>query len=229
MKPRDNMKIVFLAASLLAVLASRSAWAQVTDDTAVCLDDDAKADLDAKRKRRSIKDRLVQKTNRHELGMRGGHYVSDLFEATWVAGGAYTYYLTEDFAVEASAAATRLVSRAASELERTYDVLEKKPRRVWLFSSNLVYVPLHAKVQSGSGIAHFDVSVTAGAGVVDSALSSGVAGNVGIGFSFFVGRAVVVRLDVRDYLYRQRLLARTMTVNDVAVTLGLGVLLPFAE
>lgn len=223
------MKTLFLGLIVAGFGGSGVAQAQVTDDTAVCLDEDAKADLDAKRKSRSIKDRLVQKTNRHELGLRGGHFASDLFEATWVAGGAYTYYLTEDFAVEASAYATRLVSKAAEELERTYDVLEKKPRRVWLFSSNLVYVPLHAKVQSGSGIAHFDVSLTAGAGVVDSALSSGVAANAGIGFSFFVGRAVVLRLDVRDYLYRQRLLSRTMTVNDVAVTLGVGVLLPFTE
>ncbi|HEY0712399.1 MAG TPA: outer membrane beta-barrel domain-containing protein, partial [Polyangia bacterium] len=78
-------------------------------------------------------------------------------------------------------------------------------------------------------LVHFDVAFTAGAGVVDSALSSGIAGNAGIGFSFFVGRAMTVRLDIRDYVYRQQLLSEKLLVNDVAATLGIGVLFPFEE
>ena len=65
--------------------------------------------------------------------------------------------------------------------------------------------------------------------MVDSALSSGVAGNVGIGFAFFLGRAVTVRLDVRDYVYRQQLLDRKELVNDLAATIGVGLMLPFQE
>jgi outer membrane beta-barrel protein len=84
-------------------------------------------------------------------------------------------------------------------------------------------------MQSGASIVHFDVSVTLGAGVVDSALSSGVAGNVGIGFGFFLGKAVTLRLDLRDYVYRQQLLDRKVVVSDLAATLGVGLLLPFQE
>ncbi len=199
------------------------------EDRAVCLDEAVKADLDAKRKRRSVRDRLVQKTNRHELILRGGHYVSDMFDATWVAGGAYAYHLTEDFAIEASAAYTRLLSTPGPELERTFSLLEGRERRALLFSTNLVFSPLHAKLQSGASIVHFDVSVTLGAGVVDSVLTSGVAGNAGIGFGFFVGRAVTIRLDVRNHIYRQQLLAQTELVNDLAATLGVGLLMPFTE
>ena len=65
--------------------------------------------------------------------------------------------------------------------------------------------------------------------MVDSALSSGVAGNAGIGFAFFVGRAVTMRLDVRDYVYRQQLLGKKVLVNDLAATLGVGLMLPFQE
>lgn len=210
--------------------AAAPGWAQAPtpDDAGVCLDEDVKADLDARRRRRSVKERLYQKANRHEIAARGGHFVSDLFDATWIAGGSYTYYLTEDFAVEASGAYTRFVSRGGPELERTFQVLGGAEPRALLFSTNLVFVPLYAKLQSGGGIARFDVSVTAGAGVVDSAVSSGVAGNAGLGFSFFLGSAVVLKLDVRDYVYRQQLLARKVLVNDLAVTLGVGVLLPLA-
>ena len=224
-------RLATLSAALLAISFSqgRTARAAAPEDTAVCIDEDVRADLDAKRTRRSVKDRLVQVTNRHELILRGGQYVSDLFDATWMAGGAYEYHLTEDFSVEASAAWTRLVTAAGAQLERRFMLLEGRERRSLLFASNLVYAPIHAKLQAGAALVHFDVSVTAGAGVVDSALSSGVAGNVGIGFRFFVGRAMTVRLDLRDYIYRQQLLTEKLLVNDVAATLGVGVLFPFVE
>lgn len=194
-----------------------------------CVDPQVKADLDAKRRKRSAKERLVQKTNRHELGVSGGEYVSDLFDGTWVAGAHYAYHMSEDFAVEASGAYTRIASSGGPELERTYAVLEGKSRRSLLFATNLVWSPLHAKMQMGAGIQHFDVFLTAGAGVVDSALSSGVAGNGGLGFMFFLGRAVALRLDLRDYVYRQRLLDRKELVNDLAATAGVCLLLPFTE
>jgi len=206
-----------------------AARAAAPEDTAVCLDEGVKADLAAKRKRRLVKERLVQKTNRHELIARGGHYVSDLFDATWTAGGAYRYHLTEDFAVEASAAYTRITSSPAAELERFYQVLEGRERQSLLFATNLVFSVLHGKLQSGASIAHFDVSLTLGAGVVDSDLSSGIAANAGIGFAFFVGRAVTLHLDVRDYLFRQQLLARNVLVSDLVATVGVGLLFPFVE
>jgi outer membrane beta-barrel protein len=212
----------------LRLCAAAEAAAEPKAESA-CIDEELKADLDAKRRRRSVKERLVQKTNRHELIARGGHYVSDLFDATWVAGGAYAYHLTEDFAVEASAAYTRLTSAGGPELERVFSVLEGRERRQLLFATNLVFSPLHAKLESGSSVVHFDVSATLGAGVVDSALASGVAGNAGVGFAFFVGHAVTLRLDVRDYVFRQQLLGTKVIVNDLAATVGVGLMLPFTE
>jgi outer membrane beta-barrel protein len=201
----------------------------VESNAGVCLDQEIKADLDAKRRRRSVKERLVQKTNRHEIGVTGGGYVSDLFDASYVFGAHYAYHLTEDIAVEASGAYTRIASAGVPELERAFSVLGTDNRRSLLFFSNLVWAPLHAKMQTGASLAHFDLYVTAGAGVVDSALSSGIAGNGAVGFMFFLGRATAIRLDVRDYVYRQQLLTRKMIVNDVAITAGVSILLPFTE
>ena len=219
-----------VAGTVLLATAGGKARAQPpSDDRAVCIDQDVKADLDAKRRHRSVRDRLVQKTNRHEIVLRGGQYVSDMFDTTWVAGGAYLYHLTEEFAVEASAAYTRFISTPGPELERTFSLLEGRQRRALLFDTNLVFSPVHAKLQSGSSTVHFDVSGTLGAGVVDSVLTSGVAGNAGVGFAFFVGRAVTIRLDLRDHVYQQQLLSRTELVNDLSATIGVGLLLPLTE
>jgi outer membrane beta-barrel protein len=216
-------------AALLVVASVAVARADELTDRGSCVDQKIKADLDAKRRKRAVKERLFQKTNRHELTARGGYYVSDLFDGAPVAGGAYTYHLTEDFAVEASGAWTRLRSAGAPELERRFALLEGKDRNSYLFATNLVFSPIYAKLQSGDAIVHFDMLFTAGAGVVDSALASGVAGNAGIGFVFFMGRAAAVRLDIRDYVYRQQLLSEKLWVNDLSATLGLSVFLPFEE
>src|SRR4029077_18114674 len=81
-----------------------------------CIDEDIKADLFAKRKQRTSRDRLFQQTNRHELTLQGGYDVSDLFDGTYVVGGAYAYHMTEDLAVEASGAYTQLGSSGGPEL-----------------------------------------------------------------------------------------------------------------
>jgi outer membrane beta-barrel protein len=224
-EPRSSL----LLAIVSVLVGARVAYAAEAPSEGACIDETVKADLDAKRRRRSAKERLVQKTNRHELGVRGGEYVSDIFDTTYVIGGLYAYHLTEDFAVEASGSYTRISSQGGPELERIFSVLGGQPRKSLLFFSNLIWSPLHAKMQTGGSLVHFDVNVTAGAGVVDSALSSGIAGNGGVGFMFLLGRAVALRIDVRDYIYRQELLTRRLIVNDVAITGGVSVLLPFTE
>jgi outer membrane beta-barrel protein len=235
-------RIALVALALLA-LAPSVARAAGDDDDAddrdeknpgkvggdACIDEKVKADLFAKRKMRTTRDRLFQQTNRHELTLQGGYYVSDVFDGTYTFGGAYTYHMTEDLAVEASGGYTRLTSSGGPELERTFAVLQNRPRRELLFDTDLVYVPAHAKMRLGGAISHFDLYLVLGAGVVDSVVSSDLAGNAGFGLKFFIGRAVAVRVDVRDHLYRQQLLARTVLVNDLTSTLGISLFLPLGE
>jgi len=194
-----------------------------------CIDENVKADLFAKRKRRDVRDRLFQQTNRHEVTALGGYYVSDLFDATWVAGAAYAYHMTEDFSVEAQGAITHIGSQSEIALEQNFSVLAGKPRRELIFDADLVWDPAHGKLRLGGAIQHFDLYVAAGAGVIDSVLSSDIAGNAAVGLKFFMGRAMAFRIDVRSYVYRQQLLAKKEWVNDVTSTLGLSFFLPVTE
>jgi outer membrane beta-barrel protein len=198
-------------------------------DADACIDENVKADLFAKRKRRDVRDRLFQQTNRHEFTVLGGYYISDLFDGTYVVGGAYAYHMTEDFAVEAHGAVTHIRSQSEIALEQNFSVLAGKPRRELLFHADLVWDPAHGKLRLGGAIQHFDLYVAAGAGVVDSVLSSDIAGNAAIGLKFFLGRAMALRVDVRSYVYRQQLLAKKEWVNDVTATLGFSVFLPVSE
>jgi outer membrane beta-barrel protein len=194
-----------------------------------CIDENVKADLFAKRQMRGTRDRLFQQTNRHEIMIQGGYYVSDLFDGTYVVGGAYAYHMTEDLAVEAAGSYTRIESSASAELERLFSVLGKSSRRELIFNADLLWVPAHGKLRIGGSIDHFDLYVAAGAGVIDSALSSDLAGNGGFGLKFFLGRAVALRIDVRDYVYRQQLLSKQVFVNDLTTMLGVSLYLPVGE
>ena len=62
---------------------------------------------------RGTRERLFQQTNRHELMIQGGYYVSDLFDGTYVVGAAYAYHMTEDLAIEAAGSYTRIESSAS--------------------------------------------------------------------------------------------------------------------
>jgi outer membrane beta-barrel protein len=194
-----------------------------------CIDENVRADLLSKRQRRSARERLFQKTNRHEIGAFGGYYVSDLFDHSFIAGGSYAYHMTEDLSIEAAGSYTRLSSSAATSLERNFALLQGKSRHAWLAEADLVWVPAYAKLRAGGSIVHFDLYLEAGAGIVDSALSSDIAANGGFGIKMFLGRATAVRLDVRDRFYRQQLLSRVLWVNDVSTTLGISLFLPLGE
>jgi len=194
-----------------------------------CIDEHIKADLFAKRRMRGTRDRLFQQTNRHELMVQGGYYVSDLFDGTFIVGASYAYHMTEDLAVEATFAYTRLESSGGPELERTFAVLGNQQRRELFFNADLVWVPAHAKMRIGGSIRHFDLYLAGGAGVVDSALSSDIAGNGGFGLKFFLGRAYAIRFDVRDHIYQQQLLSRKVLVNDLTTMVGFSIYLPLGE
>jgi len=217
-----------------------------------CIDEDVKADLFAKRKQRTSRERLFQQTNRHELALRFGYYESDTFDGSYethlgdipyvskvpylravpmtgIVAFSYGYHMTEDFAVEASAALTRLASHGGPELERTFMVLEGKPRRQLMFDADLIWTLAHAKMRFGGSITHLDFYLAAGGGVVDSAISSGIAGNGGFGLKFFLGHAFAIRLDLRDHVFQQELLSETFVVNDISATLGLSLFLPTRE
>jgi outer membrane beta-barrel protein len=235
---------VGVAVTLAVLSAAAGARAADSDDDAeeaaakaeaakpggdACIDEDVKADLFAKRKQRTSRDRPFQQTNRHELTLRGGYYASDTFDGFPVGAFAYSYHMTEDFAVEATAGITRLSSHGGPELERTFAVLQNKPRTQLMFDADLVFSLAHAKMRFGGSITHFDFFLAAGGGVVDSVVSSGVAGNGGFGLKFFLGRMFAFRIDVRDHVFRQQLLSEQLLVNDISATLGLSLFVPTRE
>ncbi|HVK74159.1 MAG TPA: outer membrane beta-barrel domain-containing protein [Kofleriaceae bacterium] len=225
------------AASADAPTPTRTAAADQTKDpdavvdertTAICVDQEIADRLAVKRKRRGAVDRLFVKQSRHELTAGGGYYASDLFSGTWVIGGAYTYHMTDQTAVEFGGGMTHANADVVRAIEdQRGQVLDDDFARVLYAESLLLWSPVYGKLRLGGSIAHFDLHLDLGVGAVDSSTSRGAMGVAGFGMKLFVGRAVAFRLDARNRVYRQELLDERFLVNDAAVTLGFSLFLPF--
>lgn len=198
--------------------------------TAACIDQEIADRLALKRKRRGAIDRLVVKQGRHELTLGGGYYASDLLSGTYLAGGAYTYHMTDETAVEFAGWWTH----ANADIIRTLEdergvVLTDTYARMIFAESLLVWSPVYGKLRLGGSIVHFDLHADLGVGVIDSKTSRGAAGVLGFGFRLFLGQAVAFRVDARNRTFRQDLLEERFLVNDMAITAALSLFLPFSN
>src|SRR4051794_12033199 len=91
------------AASILVLAVGLVAGVARAD----CSDATLADELNARRQYRGVQERAFQKALRHELSVYGGGYLADLTSASYYAGGAYTFHLSEDLALEASFGYTR--------------------------------------------------------------------------------------------------------------------------
>ena len=236
MKHRVPHRLLAIAVAVPFLIATSSAQANEEEDaidfspTEQCIDKAIANRLAVKRKRRGTVDRLVVKQARHEFSFGGGYYVSDLFSGTYSLVGSYTFHMTESTAVEIGGAFTHAnadVIRAIEDERGT--VLEDDYAQVRFIESLLLWTPVYGKLRLGGTIARFDLHLDMGVGVVDSATSRGAAGVAGLGSKLFLGEAVALRLDLRNHVFRQELLDENFLVNDLSLTAGLSVFLPFSN
>lgn len=194
----------------------------------MCVDEAEARDLLAQRKYRLNRERLFVKSLRHELTLMGGYYVSDLFEGTFSFGGAYTFFMSENFGSELSVTWSRLRSSTVDDVEQEneFDLPLDRNDIIRVFGS-LAWSPLYGKLRLIAGtIWRYDFTLLAGPGVVVDPVSYSAAGNFGLGLRVFLHEAVALRFEFRDYLYAQELLSETFIVNDLSFTMGVSLFLP---
>ncbi|HEY0193381.1 MAG TPA: outer membrane beta-barrel domain-containing protein [Kofleriaceae bacterium] len=225
-KPVAGAPMAGGGAATVAVAVKTDAAAPGT--TAMCIDQAIADRLALKRKRRGAVDRLFVKQGRHEISVSGGYYDSDLLSGTYILGGSYTYHMTDETAVEFAGWWTHANADIIRALEdKRGTVLSDTYSREIFAESLLVWSPVYGKLRLGGEIVHFDLHADIGVGVIDSNTSRGAAGVLGFGIKMFVGQAVAFRVDARNRTFRQELLDERFLVNDIAVTAGLSVFLPF--
>jgi outer membrane beta-barrel protein len=213
-----------LAFTALLALAPKEAAAQ-------CVDEELKDELVGGRHYRGVQDRLFTKAFRHELSVMGGYYAADLYSSNWLAGGAYTFHFSEDLALEASFQYTRFRSAAADTFQARFPEVQLQTSTNnpgLLYFGHLVYSFAYGKLRwAGGGTSRFDFNVALGAGVTDDTTARGLTGSAGLGAKLYFGKWFALRWDVRDHLLQESLVGDEHIVNDILVTLGASVFIPF--
>jgi outer membrane beta-barrel protein len=213
-----------LASALAVVAAPRDARSQ-------CVDEELKQELVGGRHYRGVQERMFTKAFRHELSGMGGLYAADLYSSSWLAGGAYTFHFSEDLGLEASFQATRFRTAVTDIYERRYPQVQveertDRPGRLWF--GHLVWSFAYGKLRwMGGGITRFDLNAAVGAGITDDSTAQGLTGSFGLGTKWYFGKWFALRFDVRDHVLRETLIGEDALVNDVLVTGGFSVFLPF--
>src|SRR5580704_5525171 len=228
---RVRLRLTLRAALSMAAGALAIAGAPERDARAQCVDDELKQELVGGRHYRGVEERLFTKALRHELSAMGGLYAADLYSSNWVVGGAYTFHFSEDLGLEASVEFTRFRSAVTDAYERRYpeiQVIENPDKAGRLYFGHLVWSFAYGKLRwMGDGISRFDFNFAIGAGATDDSTSVGVTGSAGIGTKFYFGKWFAVRFDARDHVLQEVLVGDEHLVNDILITLGASVFLPF--
>ena len=76
-----------------------------------------------------------------------------------------------------------------------------------------------------NGVVHVNTSL--GAGVTDDSTAQGLTGSFGFCTKWYLGKWFAVRLDVRDHLLKETLIGEEHLVNDILVTGGFSIFIPF--
>lgn len=218
------MSLAAASAFALLLLGSQPARAQ-------CVDEELKAELVGGRHYRGVQERLFTKAFRHELSGMGGYYGADLYSSNWVVGGAYTFHFSESLGLEASFNYTRFRSGVTDSYERRYPEIQVEDRTNkpgMLYFGHLVYSFAYGKLRwFGSSIGRFDFNFALGGGVTDDSTSRGLTGSFGFGAKLYFGKWFAIRADVRDHILRQTLVGEDHLVNDIVLTIGPSIFIPF--
>lgn len=215
-------------APALAVALALAAAAPAAPAAAQCVDAEIRDQLNARRRYRGVRPRLFRKGGRHELSAMGGLLAADLYDASWLVQGAYTYHFSEDLGLELGFAYARAEAENVRIVEDALNTsLLDVDRDVFVYQAHLLWSLAYGKLRwLGSGISRFDLHVAIGGGYTDNESARGPTFSAGLGLKLYFTEWFAVRVDVRDQILEQELLGVSRLVQNLSATLGLSVFLP---
>lgn len=231
--PPDSHRgfIATVVLALLAVVATpvfaQTGAAKPSDASLPsCLDQSIRDELGDTLRPRGVQKRDFLKNKHIQLIGHGGVFAADLLSSSYLAGGAVTVYLTEDFGLEFSFDVTRMELDLDKPLADFFGDERFEPGPGYLALANLVWSPIHAKLKIGGSIVHSDILFVAGAGRLFHDSVQGVTFDAGMALEMYVSQWVTLRFDVRNIMAIQEAVAETRLTNNIAATFGLAFWIP---
>lgn len=182
---------------------------------------------------KAVSRKVFLKANRFELFPSLGVTTNDPFYRTWSIDGRAAWHINDALAVELGGA---YVPPFFIEKLPTVDLLREQAQLINADAKllgradlGITFSPIYGKVAILSdAIIHFDTFAIAGAGAVFDSNQEFVhpAMDIGAGLRVFLLRWLVVRADLRDYVYPQDRFGISTLQNLLTLNLGVGFYLP---
>lgn len=172
--------------------------------------------------RRGVQKRDFLKRHRFEVALHGGYYAADALSSTYVYGGSVSFFVSEDFGVEAMVLRNPVSFRLENAFMSFDGQQHFQPGTAWNFLGALTWSPVHAKLRfSEHHITHADLLLSAGAGQTFSGVAQGFTWQAGLGVKLYPSRFFSLRIDVRDLLIPQEILGNGKNTHNIVSMLGL--------
>lgn len=181
---------------------------------------------------RAVSRKTFLKRERFELTPFGGVSTNDSFFRRWTVGARASYHLVDSLSLEVGGAWNAFTEELESVgfLRRTQNAITNDALFFGYADAGVTFAPVYGKVAvMKEWIIHFDAFVSGGIGATFDSNASIVhpAMEMGVGTRIFLLRWLVVRAELRDYIYPQDRSNISAIQNMLMFNLGVGFYFPF--
>lgn len=181
---------------------------------------------------RAVSRKTFLKRERFELLPYGGVSTNDSFFRRWTVGARASYHLVDSLSLEVGGAWNAFTEElpAVGFLRRTENAVTSDATLFGYVDAGVTFAPVYGKVAvMKEWIIHFDAFVAGGLGATfdSNASIAHPAMNLGAGARIFLLPWLVVRAELRDYIYPQDRSSISAIQNLLMFNLGVGFYFPF--
>ena len=199
---------------VVSILLPAFSLAQTTSDRAISV----------------IQQKPLIRSMRVELTPTFGYTVNDTLREYMQAAATLRFHITDVWSVGVNYGHYFADDRElVLELQDDYSVFPERNSVQWFAGGDVGWTPIYGKfVLFESGIVHWDMYVTAGAGVTKTLSPDPVVtGTVGLGARFYMTQWLTLTLELKDHIYPESFKAGTKVLNNLVFHSGLSIFMPF--
>ncbi|HUT99884.1 MAG TPA: outer membrane beta-barrel domain-containing protein [Myxococcota bacterium] len=233
---RINRLVPALAVFAVLLMPPAALAADPAAPAAAAADKAKKSNVEVREDRiKSVQRKPFLKKGRWELTPLFSLSINDAFYQKMGGGAAVAYHLADSLGLELQAVYVGTVQTdMVGFFQQANQALPKVSQLQYYLTANVMWSPLYGKLSLFTdAIVHFDAYLLGGFGVAQTETGPKFASNIGIGLRYFATSWLVIKIEVRDLMYTEKLKLDVQgekfsdIQNHVMLSAGVSFFLPF--
>jgi len=177
-----------------------------------------------------IQQKPLIRAMRVELTPTFGYTVNETMREYMQAAATLRFHITDEWSVGINYGHYFSSNQdLVDELQGEYAIFPERNSIQWFAGGDVGWSPIYGKfVLFETGIVHWDLFLTAGAGVTKTlAPDPVVTATAGLGARFYMTQWLTLTVELKDHIYPETFKAGTKIMNNLVVHSGLSIFFPF--